>query len=192
MAHPHNWTKVGNHAWKCLVLFLFALRDFICRMMLERMIRYVRKCDCKSFIKSLWRLNSNNHNNALTFLPLDVTSHSRIIVSWEPEGRYQCSMMFRWEWEGRYRCTKSMERAPFWFLIQHLWTELYSALPADVRGCSSVEARGGGGGVLPPPPTPHTHNTHTQHAYLSLFCLSARKWHPPPFCACYSCPQHKA
>ena len=28
------------------------------------------------------------------------------IVSWEPEGRYYSSKMFRWEPEGRYRCTK--------------------------------------------------------------------------------------
>ena len=28
------------------------------------------------------------------------------IVSWEPEGRYCSSKMFRWEPEGRYRCTK--------------------------------------------------------------------------------------
>ena len=29
-------------------------------------------------------------------------------VSWEPEGRYHYSTMFRWEPEGRYHCTKSM------------------------------------------------------------------------------------
>ena len=38
------------------------------------------------------------------------------IVSWEPEGRYCSSKMFRWESEGRYHqhrlCTG---KAPFWF-----------------------------------------------------------------------------
>ena len=41
--------------------------------------------------------------------------------SWEPEGRYCISEMFRWEPEGCYRCTKSMAIAPFWFSIEHLW-----------------------------------------------------------------------
>ena len=29
-------------------------------------------------------------------------------ISWEPQGGYHCSKMFRWEPEGRSRCTKSM------------------------------------------------------------------------------------
>ena len=32
--------------------------------------------------------------------------------------------MFRWEPEGRYRCTKSVEIAPFWFSMDHLWTAI--------------------------------------------------------------------
>ena len=42
-------------------------------------------------------------------------------VSWEPEGRYCSSKMFRWEPEGRYCCTKSMAIAPFWFSTEHRW-----------------------------------------------------------------------
>ena len=42
-------------------------------------------------------------------------------VSWEPEGRYQYSKMFRWEPEGHYRCIKSMVIAPFLFSTEHLW-----------------------------------------------------------------------
>ena len=42
------------------------------------------------------------------------------IISWEPQGCYQYSKMFRWEPEGRYRCTKSMAIAPFWFSTEHL------------------------------------------------------------------------
>ena len=46
------------------------------------------------------------------------------IVSWEPEGRYCRSKMFRWEPEGRYchwRCTAI---APFWFSMEHLWAAI--------------------------------------------------------------------
>ena len=64
-------------------------------------------------------------------------------VSWEPEGHYCSSKMFRWEPEGRYCCIKSMAIAPFsfstehlwsaiapfWFSTEHLWSE-YSALLA--------------------------------------------------------------
>ena len=32
--------------------------------------------------------------------------------------------MFHWEPEGCYRCTKSMALAPFWFLMEHLWTAI--------------------------------------------------------------------
>ena len=46
------------------------------------------------------------------------------IVSWEPEGRYCSSKMFRWEPEGHYFCTKSMAIAPFWFSTEHLWSAL--------------------------------------------------------------------
>ena len=37
------------------------------------------------------------------------------IVSWEPEGHYENSVMFLWEPEGRYRCTEPLTVAPFWF-----------------------------------------------------------------------------
>ena len=44
------------------------------------------------------------------------------IVSWEPEGRYQHSKMFRWEAEGHYdRSTMSMAIAPFWFSLEYIW-----------------------------------------------------------------------
>ena len=45
-------------------------------------------------------------------------------VSWEPEGRYCSSKMFRWEPEGRYRCAKSMAISPFWFSTEHLWSAM--------------------------------------------------------------------
>ena len=43
------------------------------------------------------------------------------VISWEPEGRYKYSKMFRWEPEGHYLCTKSMAIAPFWFSREHRW-----------------------------------------------------------------------
>ena len=46
------------------------------------------------------------------------------IVSWEPEGCYCSSKMFRWEPEGRYCCTKSVAIAPFWFSTEHLWSAI--------------------------------------------------------------------
>ena len=46
------------------------------------------------------------------------------IVSREPEGRYQHSIIFHWEPEGRYRCTKSVAILPFWCSVEHLWTAL--------------------------------------------------------------------
>ena len=52
-------------------------------------------------------------------LSISLWSHFQVNVSWEPEGRYCCSKMFRWEQEGRYRCTKSMAIAPFWFSTDH-------------------------------------------------------------------------
>ena len=42
------------------------------------------------------------------------------IVSWEPEGHYCNSKMFRWEPEGRYRHTLCTAIAPFWFSTEHL------------------------------------------------------------------------
>ena len=47
--------------------------------------------------------------------------HYSTMFRWEPEGRYHYSTMFRWEPEGRYPCTKSMVIAPFWFSTEHLW-----------------------------------------------------------------------
>ena len=43
------------------------------------------------------------------------------IVSWEPEGCYYYSKMFRWEPEGRYCHRLSTAIAPFWFSTDHLW-----------------------------------------------------------------------
>ena len=42
------------------------------------------------------------------------------IVSWEPEGRYCRSKMFRWEPEGRYCHRLCTAIAPFWFSTEHL------------------------------------------------------------------------
>ena len=50
--------------------------------------------------------------------------YGKQIVSWEPEGRYCSSKMFRWEPEGQYCCTKSMAIAPFWFSTEHLWSAI--------------------------------------------------------------------
>ena len=65
----------------------------------------------------------------MTFFTLLTTSSCcklivRDIVSWEPEGRYQYSKMFRWEPEGRHCCKKPMAIAPFWFSTEHGWTVL--------------------------------------------------------------------
>ena len=54
------------------------------------------------------------------------------IVSWEPEGRYCSSKMFRWEPEGGHHCTKSMSIAPFWFSTEHRWTPFW--LSTDEMG----------------------------------------------------------
>ena len=56
-------------------------------------------------------------------LMLDV-SISLFFVSWEPEGRYCSSKMFRWEQEGLYRCTKSIAITPFWFSTEHCWSAI--------------------------------------------------------------------
>ena len=59
------------------------------------------------------------------------------IVSWEPEGRYQYSKMFRWEPEGHFCCTKSMVIVPFWFSMEHLWIVIASFwLSADGMSCN--------------------------------------------------------
>ena len=50
-------------------------------------------------------------------IPLSLNWH---VVSWEPEGRYCNSKMFRWETQGRYRCVYG-NLAPFWFSTEHLW-----------------------------------------------------------------------
>ena len=46
------------------------------------------------------------------------------IVSWEPEGRYCNSKMFRWEPEGHYCRTKCTTIATFWLSMQHLWSAI--------------------------------------------------------------------
>ena len=45
-------------------------------------------------------------------------------VSWEPEGRYCRSKMFRWEPEGRYCHWLWTAIAPFWFSMEHLWAAI--------------------------------------------------------------------
>ena len=56
---------------------------------------------------------------------LDLNKQAVSYIScWEPEGRYQYSMMFCWEPEGRSGCTKSMVIAPFWFSMELCWTVL--------------------------------------------------------------------
>ena len=51
-----------------------------------------------------------------------------MILSWEPEGRYQYSKMFQWEPEGRYRCAKSMRIAPFWLSTDELFSSFLMSL----------------------------------------------------------------
>ena len=46
------------------------------------------------------------------------------IASWEPEGRYCRSKMFRWEPEGRNRHTLCTAIAPFWFSTEHIWAAI--------------------------------------------------------------------
>ena len=43
------------------------------------------------------------------------------VVSWEPEGCYHYTKMFRWEPEGRYHHRLCTAIAPFWFSTEHLW-----------------------------------------------------------------------
>ena len=50
-----------------------------------------------------------------------IRNQSWNVVSWEPEGHYQYSKMFRWEPEGHYCCTMSIVIAPFWFSMENLW-----------------------------------------------------------------------
>ena len=67
---------------------------------------FVVNCNCSTFTTFCWIM-------IITY-----------IVSWEPEGRYCSSKMFRWDPEGRYCCIKSMAIAPFWFSMEHLWTAI--------------------------------------------------------------------
>ena len=45
-------------------------------------------------------------------------------VSWEPEGCYCISKMFRWEPEGSYCHWLCTAIAPFWFSTEHLWAAI--------------------------------------------------------------------
>ena len=63
----------------------------------------------------LYKISSQIH-----IYPKNIPQH--YFVSWEPEGHYQYSNMFRWEPEGGYCCTKPMAIAPFWFSTEHLWS----------------------------------------------------------------------
>ena len=81
-----------------------------------------------------------NHSVSLFFAPSTHTTHSRqaYIVSWEPEGRYCNSKMFRWEPEGRYCCTKSMAIAPFWFSREHLCSAIMPFWFSREHLCSAI------------------------------------------------------
>ena len=54
-----------------------------------------------------WLLRFLNHILLSYHCFLHFLNASKWLVSWEPEGRYCNSTMFRWEPEGRYCCTKS-------------------------------------------------------------------------------------
>ena len=54
----------------------------------------------------------------------DISLYNLYIVSWEPEGRYCRSKMFRWEPEGRYCHWLCTAIAPFWFSMEHLWAAI--------------------------------------------------------------------
>ena len=70
------------------------------------------------FLEWVVEINSQLASKLIQFL---VNVH---IVSWEPEGHYCSSKMFRWEPEGGYCCTKSMAIVPFWFSTEHLWSSI--------------------------------------------------------------------
>ena len=63
--------------------------------------------------------NGSNECGAMTFV--FTQGH---IVTWEPEGHYCISKMFRWEPEGRYRHRIFTATASFWFSMEHLWTAI--------------------------------------------------------------------
>ena len=91
---------------------------------------------CRSFQSNFWQnkmipqvLNISLSWKSGVLATIDLLVHVcdlfiSHIVSWEPEGRYCSSKMFRWKPEGRYCCTKSMVIAPFWFSIEHLCTAI--------------------------------------------------------------------
>ena len=59
-------------------------------------------------------------SSLVEFIGLDTTAFIKLtcsthVVSWEPEGHYHYSTMFRREPEGCHLSTKSMVIAPFWF-----------------------------------------------------------------------------
>ena len=68
-----------------------------------------------------WKPDLDNDNNSGDGNINRNTIRKLYVVSWEPEGRYCRSKMFRWEPERRYCCTKSIAIAPFWFSTEHLW-----------------------------------------------------------------------
>ena len=64
------------------------------------------------------------------------------IVSWEPEGRYCRSKMFRWEPEGRYCHWLCTAIVPLWFSMEHLWAAITPFwLSTDDVLLSNMEAR---------------------------------------------------
>ena len=61
------------------------------------------------------------HLQAFIISIIMMFTDTLLIVSWEPERRYQYSKMFRWEPEGRYRHRHCTAIAPFWFSTECLW-----------------------------------------------------------------------
>ena len=90
-----------------------------------------------------------------------------IIVSWESEGRYCSSKMFRWEPEGRYCCKKSMAIAPFWFSAEHLWSAItpFWLSTDDIHRIILVSK------ICPPPPPPICQLFFVFCVFVSSFCL---------------------
>ena len=53
-----------------------------------------------------------------------VVLKRHIFVSWEPEGCYCSSKIFRWEPDGRYRHRLFTAIALFWFSREHRWAAI--------------------------------------------------------------------
>ena len=76
----------------------------------------------QSPFKGLWFFSPfTRWNQYSSYVKKPTWGHNShlIFVSWEPEGRYQCSKMFRWEPEKCYWGAMSMGIASFWFSMEH-------------------------------------------------------------------------